>query len=152
MATCLRPTSRGFTLVELLVTVVVAGILAAVAYPAFTSHVQRSRRADAVALLSAVTQAQERYRTNRVEYAHTLTDLGLTAASITSHYTLAFTGVGNPASWTVGYIATASVVSTSPQVNDTKCASLGVQLDGSTLTYFATDSAGNDSSATCWPR
>ncbi len=143
---------RGFTLIELMVTVVIAGVLAAIAYPAYTSHVQRSRRADAVALLSAVTQAQERYRTNRVEYAHTIADLGITASSFTNHYTLTFAGVGNPASWTVGYIITASVASTSSQVNDTKCASMGVQLDGSTLSYFASDSAGNDSLATCWPR
>lgn len=147
-----RTASRGFTLIELMVTVVIAGILAAVAYPAFTAHVQRSRRADAVALLSAVTQAQERYRTNRVEYAHSMSDLGMTSSSITNHYTLTFAGVGNPASWVAGYVVTASAVSTSPQANDSKCASMGVQLDGSTLTYFAADSAGNDSSASCWPR
>lgn len=152
MASQHRLRSNGFTLIELMITIVIVGILAAVAYPAFTSHVQRSRRADATALLSAVTQAQERYRTNRVEYASTLTALDLTASSITNHYTVTLTGVGSPASFAAGYVATATVASTSPQVRDSKCASLGVQLDGSTLTYFSTDSAGNDSSAACWPR
>lgn len=144
--------SRGFTLIELMVTVVIAGILAAIAYPAYTAHVQRSRRADAVALLSAVTQAQERYRTNRVEYARNMSDLNLTVSAFTSHYTLTLAGVGSPANWTVGYVATASAASTSPQANDAKCASMGIQLDGSVLSYFASDSAGNDSSTTCWPR
>lgn len=147
-----HPRRTGFSLIELMVVLVIAGVLAAVAYPALTSYVQRSRRADAVALLSAIVQAQERFRTNQVEYARSLSSLGITATNFTSHYTVAIGAVGNPATYTSGYVATASVSSTSPQANDTKCATIGVQLDGSVLTYIATDSAGNNSSASCWPR
>ena len=153
--TMLQSTPRaptGFSLVELMVVLLVVGILAAVAYPAYTSHVQRSRRGDAVAVLSAVVQAQERYRTNRVEYAHDLSALGITATSITNHYTVEITGIGSPATFTTGYVATASAVSTSPQNADAKCATLAVRLDGSTLSYTSTDAAGNDSSSSCWPR
>lgn len=146
------PRQKGFSLVELMVVLVIAGVLAAVAYPAFTSYVQRSRRADAVALLSAVVQAQERYRTNQVEYARSLSALGITATTFTNHYTIDIGAVGNPATYTSGYVATASVASTSPQANDAKCATMGVQLEGSVLTYLATDAAGNDSRASCWPR
>ena len=143
---------RGFSLIELMVVLVIAGVLAAVAYPAFTSYVQKSRRADAVALLSAIIQAQERYRTNQVEYARNLSSLGITATTFTNHYSIDINAVGNPATYTSGYVATASAASTSPQANDAKCATIGVQLEGSVLTYIATDSAGNDSSASCWPR
>ena len=135
-----------------MVVLIVAGVLAAVAYPAYTSHVQRGRRADAVALLSAIVQAQERYRTNRAEYARDLTSLSITSSSITNHYSVAIAGVGTPAAFTTGYLATATVVSTSPQALDSKCATLAVRLEGSTLSYESTDSAGNDSSSTCWPR
>ncbi|KQW43592.1 MULTISPECIES: type IV pilin protein [unclassified Roseateles] len=143
---------RGFTLIELMVVVAIVGILAAIAYPAYTSHVQRSRRADAATLLSAVVQAQERYRANQSAYADTLTALGITASTISRHYDVTITGVGNPASLTTGYVATAAVLSTSPQRHDAKCASLGVQVDGATMTYVAADSGGNVSSTDCWPR
>lgn len=152
MKPCHPPQCRGFSLIELMIVVAVVGILAAVAYPAFTSYVQRSRRADAVALLAAVVQAQERYRANRSAYASSLVDLGITANSITRHYTLSISGVGNPAGLATGYVATATVVSASPQTHDTRCISMGIELDGATLTYVAADSGGNVTSAYCWAR
>lgn len=87
---------RGFSLIELMVVVVIAGILAAVAYPAYTSHVQRGRRADAMAVLTAVVQAQERYRANNATYAATASALGVDVSQLTQIYSLTLAGVGNP--------------------------------------------------------
>jgi type IV pilus assembly protein PilE len=143
---------RGFTLIELLVAAVIAGILASIAYPAFTSYVQRSRRSDATALLTAVVQAQERYRSNRSAYASSADDLDITVSRITPHYTLSLAGVGNPAGFASGYVATATVKAGSPQTNDKMCASLTAKLDGGTLSYLAVNSSGADSSTSCWPR
>ena len=50
----------GFTLIELLITAVIVGILAMLALPTFQAQVAKGRRADAIAALSAVLQAQER--------------------------------------------------------------------------------------------
>ncbi|MGQ3050735.1 MAG: type IV pilin protein [Roseateles sp.] len=144
-----RHQRHGFTLIELMVVVVIVGILAAVAFPAYTAYVQRSRRADAAEGLSAVIQAQERFRANQSVYASTITALGI---SNPKHYTITITGTGNPASLSTGYIATAVPANSSPQRNDVKCAVIGVQLDGATLTYIASDSSSNDSSSYCWPR
>lgn len=60
---------RGFTLVELMITVAVIGILATIAYPSFTSYIQKSRRADAKAALLAAAQKMEQYRTLSNTYA-----------------------------------------------------------------------------------
>ncbi len=54
----------GFTLIELMIVVVVIGILAAIAYPAYLENVRKARRADAQAALVGMAAAMERYMVN----------------------------------------------------------------------------------------
>ncbi len=53
----------GFTLVELLVVVSIVGILAAIAYPSYRTQVEKTRRADAQAVLMQSAQYMERIYT-----------------------------------------------------------------------------------------
>jgi type IV pilus assembly protein PilE len=53
--------AKGFTLIELMITVAVVGILAAIALPSYTSYVARARRADARTQLVQVAQFMQRF-------------------------------------------------------------------------------------------
>ncbi|MDE2203449.1 MAG: type IV pilin protein [Burkholderiaceae bacterium] len=83
---------RGFTLVELMITVAIVGILAVIAYPSFTSYIQKSRRADGKAALLAAAQKMEQYRSLSNTYAGaTLGASGVYASrSENGYYALSF--------------------------------------------------------------
>lgn len=59
---------RGFTLIEVMVVVAIVGILAAIAYPSYQEHVNKSRRADAQASLVELAQFMERHYTTQGGY------------------------------------------------------------------------------------
>ncbi len=69
----------GFTLVELMVTVVIIGILSAIAYPSYTQYVLRANRAEVRALLLESVQFLERNYTtaNRYDQTSAGTDIAL---------------------------------------------------------------------------
>ena len=66
------PRSRGFTLIELMVTVAIAAILASVAIPMYRDYVQRSRIIDATSRLSDFRVRMEQFFMDNRTYANGL--------------------------------------------------------------------------------
>ncbi len=61
------PRSRGFTLIEVMITVAIVAILAAIAIPSYSEYVRRGRVTEAVSMLSGMRVKMEQYfQDNRV--------------------------------------------------------------------------------------
>lgn len=68
----------GFTLIELMITVAVVGILAAVAYPSYLDQVRKARRAEAQAVLMNIAARQQQMLLDTRSYAATVGALNIT--------------------------------------------------------------------------
>ena len=62
--------AKGFTLIELMITVAIVAILASVALPSYTSYIARAKRADARTQLVQVAQFMQRFYTANDQYQY----------------------------------------------------------------------------------
>lgn len=129
-----RKWCKGFTLIELAVTVAVVGILAAIAYPSYMDSVRKSRRTDAKSALLEVAHLEERFSTENNQYTSVLgnpvnpvgcvgaacSGLGYNATTTDGFYTLQLTTtVTNNRN--VTYTVTATPIAGKSQEKDTVC-------------------------------
>ena len=122
----------GFTLIELMITVAVVGILAAIAYPSYQDSIRKSRRADAKSALLDAAHRQERFFTENNQYTSVLVapggcigaacGLSLPAATTTDgYYTLTLNAPVNAAGRISTYTLTATPVAGKSQAHDSSC-------------------------------
>jgi type IV pilus assembly protein PilE len=112
---------KGFTLIEVMITVVIVGILAAIAYPSYTSFVTKSGRSEGVAAVMRVSNLQEQYYMDNRVFAEDMTELGLSKLSepfVTESGYYSVESVG-----TTSYTITATAAG-SQATRDTTCATI----------------------------
>ena len=63
-----NPSINGFTLIEALITVVIIGVLAGIAYPSYTRYVVEARRSDATINMTRIAALQEKFFTECGRY------------------------------------------------------------------------------------
>ena len=116
---------NGFTLIELMITLVVIGILAAVAYPSYTQYTVRGSRQAAQGELVQLANLQEKIYLNSNTYAVSVTaayngtsagGLGKTSGlTEDGKYTITVSPSDTPGQV---FTLSATPVSTGPQAND----------------------------------
>jgi type IV pilus assembly protein PilE len=139
----------GFTLVELMITVVVLAIIVAIALPSYNAQTQKARRTDARNALLDLAGREERFLSTANAYSQLPSDFGYGGAgwpqNVTpnSYYQVTVTAPAgaNPPAFTI----TATPIGV--QANDTTCAIFSVNQIGQ---QTAQNAGGVDTSTTCW--
>ncbi len=121
-----KKNTNGFTLVELMITVAIVGILASIAVPMYGDYLMESRRTDAQVALMNMAALQERYYLQNNTYASN-SDIDQVGGSSTDrgYYTLSITSADASA-----FTLKASAVSGKPQENDTACPAIYLSSTG----------------------
>lgn len=146
----------GFTLIELMIVVVIATILATIALPMYLGQLRESRRTEARNYLVELAAREERYFATQNAYTNGASNMGYASWGSgnpvgSGYYYINQPTVPDPnapAGSPASYSLTAKPEAGKGQDADTKCQSFTIESNG---TRSAKDSSNNDSSATCWP-
>lgn len=128
----------GFTLIELMITLVILAIIAAVAYPSYKNQVMKLRRADGVAALDRAAMFMEDWRGDNLTYVGAGGAGNFPGNSESGFYTVATSLV----------TATAFTLIATPggaQLEDTRCTTITLNSQG--IRGYTGSAANAD---TCW--
>jgi type IV pilus assembly protein PilE len=64
----MRIKQNGFTLIELMITVAIVGILTSVGYPSYQNHIKKAKRVEAQGALVSMATAMEQWRVENNGY------------------------------------------------------------------------------------
>jgi len=125
---------QGFTLIELMITVAIIGILAGVVYPNYTQYLVRTKRAAAEGFITGVSNREQQYLLDARQYFGTAATANCTQtqtitppSEVSKNYTVAVAcdNAATPPTFTV----TATPIG-DQLANDTKCGALTLDQTG----------------------
>jgi len=134
-----KSNQNGFTLIELMITVGIVGILGAVAAGAFTQNTISSNRTDGRVKLLESSTVLEKCKAIYGSYTSNCSiDSTSSIASKEGYYTIEASTLTAST-----FTLTATPVSGGPQANDTDCTSI-------TLTHLGVQGGGGAVASECW--
>lgn len=145
-----QATLRGFSLIELMITVAIVALLAAIALPSYTNYARKAKRMDAKIALLDMASRQERFFSTNNTYTSLATNLGYTTlpASVPGSSTTTYEiSVSLPLPPLVGYTLLATPKG--DQLKDS-CGSYSINQLGVQANTFSGAGLSPALSADCW--
>ena len=127
---------KGFSLVELMVVIGIAAILAAVGMPIYTSMTNKNHRHEGTAELLSISNAADNYEIRNGDYpTGNLASFWTKTTTDNGYYSIAYNHTANSTQYTI----TATAIGA--QAADTECSVIEYEIDGA---------VSNKTPADCW--
>jgi type IV pilus assembly protein PilE len=143
---------RGFTLIELMIVLVVLGILAAIALPAYLDQVKRARRSAAQQFMQDIANREEQFRLDARSYTTALSgtpSLNLTVPTDLAPYYSFAGGIATGVRLSTTTDCSTAATAATEQAYVVTATALGSQATDGNLCL---DSLGTKNPATKWQR
>ena len=122
----LKKTQKGFTLIELMIVVAIIGILAAVAIPAYSDYLKRSKVVEAIGLMAGMKTPAEEWMASK-GYSSTVPTPGEIGGKTFGKYTVHITLATSKHGYTANVVGIGDLQMTYDTVSKAWTCSTGLQ-------------------------